>query len=970
METLNKKLVAKPERKIKIMQFGEGNFLRAFVDWIIQDLNDKGAIDAGVAVVQPMPFGRVAELAAQDGLYTVRLEGIDNGKKVKTSRVIDVIGDCINPFTEYEKFLSYGESEDLQVIVSNTTEAGIAVDPTDTDFTVCPKSYPGKLLALLKRRYDFFKGSMKRGLAIIPCELIDDNGDELKKCLVELAQIKKMTPKFITWLQTANHFTSTLVDRIVPGYPKNEIEAIQEETGYIDNNVVKGEIFHLWVLKKEPFIQSIFPADSTGLNVIFADDIHPYKQRKVKILNGSHTAMVPVAYLSGIDTVGEAVSDHTIGKFIRGFIFDEVNPTIKLPEDQMIAFANSVIERYKNPYIRHELMSIALNSTTKFKTRLLPTLTDYVKLKKALPQRLLFAFAALVVFHKGKRGDEVIALKDDEVYLQKWAKLWADFDGDYKKLAKAVLGWKEAWDMDMNKIHPEITNTVAGYLEAIETKGMRKAVEDVVIQKKTIIINPADNVAVALTDLKTGEVHEGVKLINDVTKGHKFALTDIFAGDQVIKYGNPIARATTTIYAGAHVHTHNARTNLSENLEYTYEKVPTDIPEVKNRKVNVYKRKNGEVGIRNELWIIPTVGCVNGQAKQIVETFKKEYGTDGFDGVFAFTHPYGCSQLGDDHERTKLILQKMVKHPNAGGVLVLGLGCENNQMSAFRATLGEVDETRVKFLVCQEEEDEIAKGVSLLAEIAEEMKKDERKPVNISCLKVGLKCGGSDGLSGITANPLVGRFSDYIVAAGGTTVLSEVPEMFGAEQLLMNRAKDEATFKKVVKLINSFKDYFRANGQTVYENPSPGNKAGGITTLEDKSLGCTQKSGSGPVEDVVFDDGFVTQKGLNLLNGPGNDMCAVTNLAAAGCHLVLFTTGRGTPFGGFVPTVKIATNDELAEKKSNWIDFNAGAVLDTGFDVQLKKLIDLVADVASGAPTKNEINETREIAIFKTGVTL
>ena len=458
MELISKKLFNKPERKIKIMQFGEGNFLRAFVEWIIQDLNDKGAIDAGVAVVQPMPFGRVNELAAQDGLYTLRLEGIDNGENVKKSRVIDVIGDCVNPFTE----------------------AGIAVDPDDTDFTNCPKSYPGKLLALLKRRYDHFKGDMGKGLAIIPCELIDDNGDELYRCLTELAKINKMDAKFIEWMQNANHFTSTLVDRIVPGYPKNEIEAIQEETGYIDNNVVKGEIFHLWVLKKEPHIQKVFPADKTGLNVIFADDIHPYKQRKVKILNGSHTAMVPVAYLCGIDTVGEAVSDPIIGKFVRDFVFEEVNPTINLPQDQMVAFANSVIERYRNPYIRHELMSIALNSTTKFKTRLLPTLVDYVKIKGKLPNRLLFAFAALVEFHKGKRGNEDIALKDDPEYLAKWKELWSGFGGDYNKLAKDALGWTEAWDMDMNGLHPEITATVAKYLKAMDTKGMPCAVECVV----------------------------------------------------------------------------------------------------------------------------------------------------------------------------------------------------------------------------------------------------------------------------------------------------------------------------------------------------------------------------------------------------------------------------------------------------------------------------------------------------------
>lgn len=488
--------------------------------------------------------------------------------------------------------------------------------------------------------------------------------------------------------------------------------------------------------------------------------------------------------------------------------------------------------------------------------------------------------------------------------------------------------------------------------------------------KRSIIINSADNVAVALCDLKKGQTEQGVTLAEDITKGHKFALRDIKRGENIIKYGTPIAHATEDIPAGRHVHTHNVKTNLNENLEYTYDRVECALPEGRMRKVNVYRRKDGNVGIRNELWIIPTVGCVNGQAKEIVETFRQKYGEEGFDGIFTFTHPYGCSQLGDDHERTKFMLQKMVKHPNAGGVLVLGLGCENNQMDAFRAGLGEVDEKRIKFLVCQDVEDEISVGVELCRQIAEELRKDKREKTDISCLKVGLKCGGSDGLSGITANPLVGLFSDYIVSVGGTSVLSEVPEMFGAEQQLMNRCVDRATFEKTVKLINDFKDYFRANGQPVGENPSPGNKAGGITTLEDKSCGCTQKSGSGPVTDVVFDDGLVTKKGLNLLNGPGNDMCAVTNLGAAGCHLVLFTTGRGTPFGGFIPTLKIATNSELAAKKPGWIDFNAGAVLETDFNTQLEKLIDLVVEVAGGKKTKNEINNTKEIAIFKTGVTL
>ncbi|MEG2158791.1 MAG: UxaA family hydrolase, partial [Clostridia bacterium] len=352
--------------------------------------------------------------------------------------------------------------------------------------------------------------------------------------------------------------------------------------------------------------------------------------------------------------------------------------------------------------------------------------------------------------------------------------------------------------------------------------------------------------------------------------------------------------------------------------------------------------------------------------------FKRRHNSlDGIDGVFAITHPYGCSQVGQDYLRTRKFLQEIVLHPNAGGVLVLGLGCENNQMSDFIATLGNFDESRIKFLIAQEVDDEIDSGARLLQQIYEVARQDRRSPHNISCLKVGLKCGGSDGLSGITANPLVGLFCDYLTEAGGTAVLTEVPEMFGAERLLMSRAKDISVFNKTVKLINDFKDYYISNNQQVYDNPSPGNKQGGITTLEDKSLGCTQKSGFGQIDDVVFDGETLTNSGLNLLNGVGNDMVAVTNLGASGCQMVIFTTGRGTPFGGFVPTLKVSTNNDLYNRKRNWIDFNAGEIIDgEKFSALVEKLIDLVVDVANGKQTANEKNNSREIAIFKTGVTL
>ena len=472
MQELNRNNFKTGERPIKILQFGEGNFLRAFVDWILQNLNDAGVICSDVAVVQPMPVGRVKELSEQDGLYTVCLEGIDKGEKVQSRRVIDVLRDFINPFEQYEKYLSYAKSEDLEIIISNTTEAGIALDSSDTDFSVCPKSFPGKLLALLKTRYDHFHGDMGKGLAIIPCELIDHNGDELKRVLLELAKINHMDADFVNWMTTANHFTSTLVDRIVPGYPRDTAKEICEETGFADNNIVKGEIFHLWVLQKEAFVQEKLPADKSGLNVIFADDITPYKQRKVKILNGSHTSMVPVAYLCGIDTVRESVTDPDVGKFVQELVNDEIKPTIDLPKDEMDAFASSVIERFMNPFIRHELMSIALNSTTKFKTRLLPTYNDYREKFGKSPKHILFSLASLIVFYRGKRGDEDIALNDAPEYLEFWKKLWESGE-DYTAMAQRVLENETLWEQSL-AVDDNVA-LVAGYIENIVKDGERAA---------------------------------------------------------------------------------------------------------------------------------------------------------------------------------------------------------------------------------------------------------------------------------------------------------------------------------------------------------------------------------------------------------------------------------------------------------------------------------------------------------------
>ena len=456
-----------------------------------------------------------------------------------------------------------------------------------------------------------------------------------------------------------------------------------------------------------------------------------------------------------------------------------------------------------------------------------------------------------------------------------------------------------------------------------------------------MLINKLDNVDINLED------------------GHKYALRDIKEGENIIKYGNPIGHATCDIKKGEHVHTHNVKTNLKGNLEYTYEPVFYDIEEEKQGRTFMgYVRDNGDVGIRNEIWIVNTVGCVNKVSEQLAK----------LTGARFFPHPFGCSQLGDDQSITQKILCGMVNHPNAAGVLVLGLGCENNNIEVFKKVLGEWDDNRVKFLNTQDFDDDIAEGVRLINELKEYAAKFERQPVPVSKLRLGLKCGGSDGYSGITANPLVGRLSDKLIAMGGSCVLTEVPEMFGAEHLLMQRCESREVFDKTVSLINDFKDYYTRHNQVIYENPSPGNKKGGITTLEEKSLGCVQKGGLSKVVDVLDYGDRLTKNGLSLLNGPGNDIVAITNLMAAGVHIILFTTGRGTPVGAPVPTVKVATNHSLAERKKNWIDFDASPCLEG--NPLTDEFFEYVISVAEGKETRNEINDYREISIFKDGVTL
>ncbi len=495
---------------------------------------------------------------------------------------------------------------------------------------------------------------------------------------------------------------------------------------------------------------------------------------------------------------------------------------------------------------------------------------------------------------------------------------------------------------------------------------------------RAVRIHPTDDVAVAVVPLAAGEtVRAGthdVVLREAIERGHKVALRHIAAGEAVRKYGYPIGLAVADIAQGAWIHAHNLRTALSGELAYLYsphaaplEPVPASAPSFDG-----YRRADGRVGTRNEIWIINTVGCVNWAAEAIARNANARFAGQ-VDGVYAFAHPYGCSQLGDDLGNTQKLLAGLLRHPNAGGVLVLGLGCENNQLDTLLQQAGEVDRSRLRYFNTQDVGDEVGNGMDAVESLVARMAGDRREPCPVSELVIGVKCGGSDGLSGMTANPLVGTITNRVAALGGGVLQTEVPEMFGAEQVLMDRAANEGVFAELVAMIQDFKQYFIGHGQPIYENPSPGNKAGGLTTLEEKSLGAIQKGGHATVEHVLRYGAPIASGGLNLLESPGNDGVSSTAMVASGATVLLFTTGRGTPLGFPVPTIKISSNSAIAEKKPHWIDFDAGRLLDgaTTMDELSEELFALVLDVASGRTlANNEKQGVREIAIWKEGVTL
>lgn len=488
--------------------------------------------------------------------------------------------------------------------------------------------------------------------------------------------------------------------------------------------------------------------------------------------------------------------------------------------------------------------------------------------------------------------------------------------------------------------------------------------------KDYILIRDIDDVYIALKDFKTNDKVEDFKVLEDIKKGHKIARRDMKKGHLLIKYGVVIGELTEDVKQGQWIHSHNLKTHLSGiDLDYSYNKKEYPIAKKVDKTFLGYLRKNNQAGVRNDLYLLPTVGCVNNILDKIRDEFVLKH-KEMENRVKLLTHPFGCSQLGDDLNNTIVLLQGIAHNPNCGGLLVMGLGCENNRLSSFMEGLKDIEEDRIRYFNAQDVNDEIEYALQMLEELYSVMKEDKRTPLPLSYLTLGVKCGGSDGFSGLTANPLVGLISDTIGANNGKVLLTEVPEMFGAEQDLMNRAKDYETFTKIVSLINNFKEYYARNNQPCYENPSPGNKDGGITTLEEKSNGCVLKGGTLEINDVLNYGDRVKYNGLSLVNGPGNDLMACTNLVASGATLILFTTGRGTPFSALVPTVKIATNHSLYEKKSNWIDFDSMMAFDQGFEKTSEELLSLIIDIASGKEVKNEFSKNGLISLFKTGVTL
>ena len=937
---------------VKVLQFGEGNFLRAFADYILDRSIENGDFDGSVAVIKPRGDKPLSTFATQNNRYTVAVRGADENGTVEENRTVTCLHCAINPNLEPERYEALCLGEQLRFVISNTTEAGIHFDETDSMDGI-PFTFPGRVTKLLYQRYRHFGGDRSKGLYLLPCELIDHNGEALKACVLRYSALWKLESGFTAWLDTACHFCDTLVDRIVSGFPK-EPAPFFAALGHEDKLLTVCEPFYLWVIQEKGELKSELPIHKANSGVLFTADITPYQERKVRLLNGAHTALTPLALLCGKECVDEVMRDPHLLPFLEGLYEEEIIPAFAgLPKAELEAFAEAVKSRFRNPFLHHRWEAISLNSWSKFVARLMPTVRD----SKAVPQRIALAMAALIHLYQTRQ------MNDDPKILEFFRTAEPQYTSEFVEslLDDPIFGLSELKGT-------QFAHNVIKWLVQLKAFGAERCIRAF---RNVIRIHPKDNVAVAtdtllpISPLCVDGQLTGVNT-DTIPVGHKIALERIEEGETVYKYGCPIGIATKPIGIGDHVHSHNLRSALTGSEVFTYSGGYSAECTAAAPTFRGFRRKNGKVGIRNEIWIIPTVGCVGGTAEKLAQLANAQKPAH-IDAVVALTHPYGCSQLGDDHAATRQLLANLAAHPNAAGVLLLGLGCENNQLADL---LPLVQQPNLRTLVCQEANDELAEGLTHVLQLMEHAE-TARTEVSAAELVIGIKCGGSDAFSGITANPLVGKLSDTLCGFGGSVVMGEVPEMFGAETALLARCENEAVFTAALAMVNEFKDYYLSKNLPICENPSPGNRAGGITTLEEKSLGCTQKSGLSPVTDVLPYGGVHRKKGVTLLSTPGNDLVASTALAAAGCHMVLFTTGRGTPFGTCVPTVKLSTNSALAQKKPGWIDFDAGTLLGgDSMDALSQKLLQFVLQVAEGAGTKNELLNDRQIAIFKNGVTL
>ena len=973
----------------KVLQFGTGVLLRGLPDYFIDKANRQGIFNGRVVVVKSTG-NNTEEFDQQDSLYTLCVRGIEEGIPVSENIISSAISRVIAANQHWEEVLDIAGSEALQLIVSNTTEAGIELVKERID-QAPPLSFPAKVLAVLYRRYQVFKAAQNSGLVIIATELIPDNGRKLGQIVLELARFNELEEQFVSWLQAHNRFCNSLVDRIVPGKPDETVlGALEEELGYTDQLLSMTEPYRLWAIEGDEKVAEILSFAKADPGVVIAEDIEIYRELKVRLLNGTHILSSGIAFLSGIDSVKNAMKNEQLKTYIDVLMAAEIAPAIPYPvtEAQTTAFANTVKDRFANPSIEHLWLNITFQYTMKMKIRILPLLLNHYQLFRNVPENIAFGFAAYLMFMKAdlQKDGKYYGTYQNASYLinDEQAAYFADkIILDPENYVQNILSDTGFWGTDLTALTGFIP-AVKNKFEHIEKEGMAMALAGLGKRSKPQVlkIHPNDNVLVALCDLKAGEKvayqNTSYLLLENVQAKHKFYMTDMSAGDEVLMYGTLVGKVQYPLQAGALMTTDNLK-HAAAPYQYrpcNYSWTAPDVSKFEGRTFNGYHRADGRVGTANYWLFIPTVFCENRNLDVIRETLHNELGyavtakyktyaqelvaafkngTDissltapasfeerrnerpfkNIDGIKFLNHQVGCGGIRQDAAVLSKLLAAYADHPNVAGVTVLSLGCQNLQVQDFRNDLKERNPDFDKPMYIfeqqqsQSEEHMIAEAIRKTFEGLVEVNKFERSPAPLSKLNIGVKCGGSDGFSGISANPAVGYTSDLLVALGGTVLLAEFPELCGAEQNLIDRTKDEAAAKKFIHLMSAYSEAAENAGSGFHMNPSPGNIKDGLITDAMKSNGAAKKGGTSPVEEVLDYTEPATKSGLNLVCTPGNDVEATTGKAASGATLILFTTGLGTPTGNPVcPVIKVATNNALTKRMGDIIDINTGPVIE------------------------------------------